>query len=98
MKLKHLAYIGIGLTIILLLKTCGSGGGIDTDALEIRLIGRYHMSNPHITSVKKISSDPPTYQFEVDFENRNYGGIKDHAKGCVTLYEDGDFNNIWLIE
>ena len=39
-----------------------------------------------------------TYEFEVDYENRNLGGLKDHATGRVTLYEDGDFDNIWLID
>lgn len=97
MKTEHWAYLGIVLTILLLLGTCDSGG-IDTNALEIRLIGKYHMSNPHINSVEKVGSNPPTYQFEVDYENRYYGGRKEHATGRVTLYEDGDFNNIWLIE
>lgn len=98
MKTEHWAYIGIVLSIILLLGKCSSGGGIDTDALEIRLIGKYHMSNPHISSYKKVSSDPPTYEFEVDYENRNLRGLKVHATGRVTLYEDGDFDNIWLID
>ena len=73
---------------------CGGPSGIDTDALEIRLIGKYHISNPHITSVEKVNDDPPTFRFEYDYEDRSLG-MRQHRTGHCTLYEDGDFKDIY---
>ena len=84
---------------IFLFKMCGgcdesdSPSGIDTDALEIRLIGKYQIRLPHITSVEKVNDDPPTFKFEYDYEDEL--GIRQHRTGHCTLYEDGNFKDIY---
>lgn len=87
----------IVLCVFFMFKLCGGNGGsssIDTDALEIRLIGKYHIDNPHITSVEKVNDDPPTFRFEYDYEDRS-SGLRQHRSGHCTLYEDGDFKDIY---
>ncbi|MBP5715280.1 MAG: hypothetical protein J6X07_11370 [Prevotella sp.] len=87
------------IALFLLVKMCGGcngcgSSGLDTDALEIRLIGKYHYTDVHINSYKKVKDDPPTFEFEYDYTLRSVG-IRQTRTGHCTLYPDGDFKDIY---
>ena len=86
--------------IYLLFKMCGGCDGCGSsrfdmesveNAIEIHLISKVH-ADPHITTIKQTSDNPPTYRFEYEYLDRN--GIRQHRTGSCTFYEDGQIRDL----
>ena len=86
--------------IFLLVRMCGGCDGCNSsgfdmesveNAIEIHLISKVH-ADPHVTTIKQTSDNPPTYNFEYEYVDRY--GIRQHRSGFCTFYEDGQVKDL----
>lgn len=115
LKRKHWIYTGIGCVVLFIgglffslfmLVACNSCslGNIDKHKIEdeiVRFWGKDIARNPHVTSIKKIHSDPPIYRFEYDFDYDLYrdGNFQRyHRAGSFGINEDGEIDNLVAID